>query len=127
MSSGSPWYDHVVKGQQITYTVYGKLNNSTGADFILNIPAGLTVESYAAGTVFDVSTVTPGTGTLHFIGYQEGGPGVATPVSGVDLALFTVTLSSTTITGYTLSIDETSDLFSMPVTPSWTRSASPAD
>jgi len=36
-SSGSPWYDWVVNGEQITYAVNASLSNTTGADFTWTI------------------------------------------------------------------------------------------
>lgn len=91
VSSGTPWANQVVKGQNITYTVKAHLVNVNAADFVLTYPAQLTyVSSTASGTLGTASVVHNGTAhTLQFIGYNTAN------VSG-DLPLFSVTFTGAT-------------------------------
>ena len=91
VSSGTPWANQVVKGQQITYTVMAHLVNVNAADFVLTYPAELTwVSSDASGSMGTESVLHNATArTLQFIGYNT------TNLSG-DLPLFTVTFTGST-------------------------------
>ncbi len=54
VSSGSPWANQVVKGQTITYTIKGNLQNVNAADITFSYPEGLTVsDSGVITTSFD--------------------------------------------------------------------------
>lgn len=90
-SSGTPWANQVVKGQNITYTVMAHLVNVNAADFVLTYPAELTwVSSDASGSMGTESVLHNATArTLQFIGYNT------TNLSG-DLPLFTVTFTGST-------------------------------
>ncbi len=91
VSSGTPWANQVVKGQQITYTVKAHLVNVNASDFVLAYPAELTyVSSAASGSMGTESVLHNATArTLQFIGYNT------TNLSG-DLPLFTVTFTGST-------------------------------
>ena len=91
VSSGTPWANQVVKGQNITYTVMAHLVNVNAADFVLTYPAELTyVSDTVSGTLGTASVVHNGSArTLQFIGYNTAN------VTG-DLPLFSVTFTGTT-------------------------------
>ncbi|MEN6556444.1 MAG: hypothetical protein ABFD21_08645, partial [Anaerolineaceae bacterium] len=91
VSSGTPWANQVVKGQQITYTVKAHLVNVNAADFVLTYPAELTYDSSIASGTFGTASVTHNASahTLHFIGFNTAN------VTG-DLPLFSVTFSGAT-------------------------------
>ena len=91
VSSGTPWANQVVKGQQITYTVKAHLVNVNAADFVLTYPAELTLVSSTASGTFGTASVTHNASahTLHFIGFNTAN------VTG-DLPLFSVTFSGAT-------------------------------
>ena len=89
VSSGTPWANQVVKGQQITYTVKAHLVNVNAADFVLTYPAELTyVSSAASGSMGTESVIhIADAHTLQFIGYNTAN------LTG-DLSLFTVTFTA---------------------------------
>ena len=107
-STGTPWANQVVSGQNITYTVYGNLNEVNAADFVLTYPTNLTYVSSAASGTFFSETLTPTTGSLHFIAYNTTGN-----VSGTK-PLFTVTFTAgTPVVDAALNLDELTDGFGM--------------
>jgi hypothetical protein len=108
-SSGTPWGNNVMNGHQIIYTVYGYLQSVKGAEFTLNIPAGLSYVSSAAKGVFENETLTPGTGTLTFQGFEL----LAAANSGANVALFDVTLQGAA-TGYGDLVLNTADFTMAP-------------
>lgn len=91
VSSGTPWANQVVKGQDITYTVMAHLVNVNAADFVLTYPAELTyVSDTVSSTLGTASVVHNATArTLQFIGYNTAN------VTG-DLPLFSVTFTGAT-------------------------------
>ena len=108
VSSGTPWTDHVLPGNTITYTVT--------ADFKLKYPAGLTLGSVTnvtaafqpvptSPTAVLVDTSAPG--IISFAGYTT------TAVSG-HVALFDITFTAPAMGGVLdLNLDETSSIFVM--------------
>lgn len=107
LSSGTPTLNTVMAGNEITYTIYGNLQQIKGVDFTLTIPAGVEYVSSAAKDVYEHETLTAGAGTLRFVGYNLA----AAPKTGEAIALFEVKLKGVTLGTYELKLG--SDLFSM--------------
>ena len=109
-SSGTPWANQIVSGQNITYTVMGHLVNASGAEFTLTYPENLTYVSSTAGTTFGLDTVThtAGTRSLRFMGYSTTGNKTGT------LPLFNVTFTAgTPVVAAPMLLDELTDGFAM--------------
>jgi hypothetical protein len=111
-SSGSPWEDQVVLGEQITYAVKANLVNAMGADFVLKYPTNLSVASITLGENFNAEAVDSlTTGKLNFIGYQTTS---GASVTGSDVTLFTVVFNTLSVgKNLPMDFDEETDLFSM--------------
>lgn len=110
--SGSPWDDQLVLGEQITYEVKANLVNAMGADFVLEYPANLGVDSITLGGIFDAEMVdSTNAGELNFVGYQMES---SAAVNASDVTLFTVVFDTlTTGKNLLMDFDEETDLFSM--------------
>lgn len=91
VSSGTPWANQVVTGQNITYTVMANLVNVNAADFYLEYPTNLTYVSHTDANALGINdevTHDSATRKLHFIGYSTTGNKTG------DLALFSVTFTA---------------------------------
>ncbi len=106
----------LVAGQPITFTVYGNLENAMGAAITLKYPDSL-IYSFATNlSTFQAAgsaLFTTSTGAITFNGIAP----VNSPISGVDIPLFSVTFFALTGDDGLLDLDETTDLFSMVPQP----------
>jgi len=117
-STGTPWDDQVVNGQNITYIVSADLQNINGAEFTLMYdPTKLQIVGDVVPTdVFDpmptgTSTTRPlitlGSGEIKYAGWKLA------PVSGLNQELFRVTFKALAAGTSNVFIDPVSDVFGM--------------
>jgi hypothetical protein len=114
-TTGTPSPHYVVTSGDITYVVYGNLQNVMGADFTLKYPAELFVENTSKGNVFENELITIDT-TLHTINYRANQL-QNDAITGQNKVLFSVTFTAPPTAGtFAIDLDETTDLFSMAPT-----------
>lgn len=123
-SSGTPWADQVVNGEEITYTVTADLVNITGAEFTLKYDTAkldLDAESLNVTDVFDpmpiegveggetapLVSINETTGEIKYAGWN------LTPVEGQGLELFTVTFTALETGSSDVFINPATDVFGM--------------
>ena len=106
--------EKVAVGNTITYTVYGNLQNISGADFTLKFPTAYLDAAtptnlsafIAAGPAMFI--VDEAAGTIRF---QGDAP--STPITGENLPIFKVVFTGTTAGTGAISFDQTNDVFAM--------------
>ncbi len=124
VSSGTPWADQVVPGEDITYTVKANLKNVVGAAFTLAYdPAVLDLVSTTAATASTFAAAGPQLITVDEIAGTVSFDGIATaPVSAADYALFDVTFNVIGSAGATpLAFDLLTDEFAMELLSGYTN------
>lgn len=120
-SSGTPWADQVISGEQITYTVSADLVNITGADFTLKYDVDLLdyVSHNDEGSPFDPLIITAGGAEAELVSVDEEKGEIkftgwkSSPVTGSGQTLFSVTFTALTAGSSSLYIDPATDVFAM--------------
>jgi hypothetical protein len=120
-SSGTPWADQVLSGEDITYTVSADLVNITGADFTLKYDVDrLDYVSHNdeespfdplilddGGAEAELISIDEAKGEIRFTGWKSA------PVNGTGTTLFSVTFTAITAGSSSLYIDPATDVFAM--------------
>jgi len=117
-SSGTPWADQVVNGNNITYTVSADLQNITGAQFTLKYDAAKLEFVSATPTALFDPMPTDGSGGIRPLLAQTSGEikyagWKLAPVSGLNQELFRVTFKALAAGTSNVFIDPASDVFGM--------------